>query len=127
MVLTLGPRPVWRQCAFVAIAAGLSVVAVRVGVYAGRWPTNPSAGVGLYSVFALASVVGAVAYGIVVTLFGYARLTPVSLAVIALACAAATACAVFILGHAHFLGPWCLAVLWWYAFSGGLWYFDRAG
>jgi hypothetical protein len=127
MVLSLrAPVPAWRQCAFVVIAAGLAVVAVRVGVYAGRWLIIPGTAAGLYGSFALASVMGALAYGIVATLSGYARLTPTSLAAIALACAAATAGAVFILVHAHFLGPWWLAVLWWYAFSGGLWYFDRA-
>jgi hypothetical protein len=25
----------------------------------------------------------------------------------------------------HVLGPWWLAVLWWHAFSGALWYCDR--
>jgi hypothetical protein len=117
-------EPIWRKCLFVAIATVLCVMTVRIGVYAGRWLAISTAGVGLYLLFGLTSMIGAAAYGILVSLFGFAQLTPRSLTAIAAGCLFATAIAVFSLVRAHFLGPWWLAVLWWYAFSAGLWFFD---
>jgi hypothetical protein len=118
------PQPLWRKCLFVAVAAVLCVMTARVGAYAGRWLATSPGGAGLYVLFGLASIIGAVAYAILVALFGFAQLTPRSLAAIAAACLAAAVIALLSLVRAHFLGPWWLAVLWWYAFSAALWYFD---
>jgi hypothetical protein len=117
-------EPFWRKCVFVAVAAVLCVLTVRIGVYAGRWLAISTAGAGLYLLFGLTSVIGAAAYGILVAAFGFAQLTARSLAAIAAGCLFATTIAVFSLLRAHFLGPWWLAVLWWYAFSAGLCCFD---
>jgi hypothetical protein len=42
-------------------------------------------------------------------------------------CVLATSLAFFARTHAELLGGWWLAAAWWFAFSGGLWYFDTRG
>jgi MFS-type transporter involved in bile tolerance (Atg22 family) len=76
-------------------------------------------------VLGLSAVIGALAYGILIRLFGFVELTIGSLALIAAACMLAAFVAFFTLAHSHSLGRWWLAVLWWFAFSGGLWFCDR--
>jgi len=118
------PEPVWRKCLFVVTAAVLCLMTVRIGVYTGRRFAIATAGAGLYSLFGLTSIIGAAAYGLLVALFGFATLTLRSLTAICAGCLLATMIALFFLLRAHFLGPWWLAVPWWYAFSAGLWFFD---
>jgi hypothetical protein len=48
----------------------------------------------------------------------------VSLALISVGCLMATLAAAFTAARIQGLGLWWLAVLWWIAFSAGLWYFD---
>jgi hypothetical protein len=126
LVLSLGGRrSAWRQCLFIVVAAALCVLTLHVGIWImhllGRLPGN----VGLYTALGVAAWTGAVTYGISVRLWGIRRLKPRSLALIGLACAVATYAAFLSLAHLHSLGRWWLAVLWWFAFSGGLWYYDR--
>src|SRR6202044_1819989 len=126
LVLSLGTRRLaWRQCLFIVLAAGLCVMTLHVGIWImhclGRLPGN----VGLYTALGAAAWTGAVTYGIAARLWGLRRLKPRSPAVIGLGCAAATYAAFLTLGHFHSLGRWWLPVLWWFAFSGGLWYHDR--
>jgi hypothetical protein len=126
LVLSLGARrPGWRQCLFIVLAAGLSVMTLHVGIWImhrlGGLPGN----IGLYTALGVAAWVGAVAYGISIRLCGIHRLKLRALAVIGLGCALATYAAFLTLGHFHSLGRWWLAVLWWFALSSGLWYHDR--
>ena len=72
-----------------------------------------------------AALMGAVSYGVLIRIFRMYELNAGSIALIAVGCMLATYVAAFTLAHSHFLGRWWLAVLWWYAFSGGLWYRDR--
>jgi hypothetical protein len=81
--------------------------------------------VGLYTVMGFSALTGAVSYGILIRIFRMYELNAISIAVIAVGCTLATYIAAYTLAHSHSLGRWWLAVLWWYAFSGGLWHYDR--
>jgi hypothetical protein len=126
LILTLRARhAAWRSCLFILSAAALSVMTLRVGMFAGRLSGTLSANLAIYAVLGFSAVTGAVAYGILIRLFGIYELTLRLLAVIALACLLATFVAFFTLTLSHSLGRWWLAVCWWYGFSAGLWYCDR--
>jgi hypothetical protein len=119
------PQPIGRSCLFVVIAAGLCVITLRVGMGGrqvfGTLPGN----LGPYTALGVATFIGALTYGILIRLGGIFPMTPVSLGAISLSCMAASFLALFTAGPLHFPGPWWLAVLWWHAYSGGLWFFDR--
>ncbi len=119
------PTPFWRKGLFVAMAAGLCVLTYRAGI-AGRSLTEAFAGSsGWYWPLGFSAVAGAVAYGISMRrVLGIHTLTARSLAAIAVGCLLATFLAAFSAVKIPGLGVWWLAVLWWFAFSGGLWYFD---
>jgi hypothetical protein len=126
LVLSLGTRRSgWGQCLFIVLAAALCVMTLHLGIWImhglGWLPGN----IGLYTALGVAAWVGAVVYGISVRLWGIRPLKPRSLAVIGVGCAVATYAAYLSLAHVHSLGRWWLTVLWWFAFSGGLWYHDR--
>jgi hypothetical protein len=117
-------QPLWRLCLFVVLAAGLSVLALRIGLVAGHLSGEFAGNIALYAVLGFAAAIGALTYGILIRLFGYLELTGGVLILIAAGCVLAALLALLSLQHAHFLGRWWLAVLWWYAFSGGLWFCD---
>jgi hypothetical protein len=126
LVITVrAQHPLWRKCLFIAIAAILSVLTLRVGIFAGQWSGTLAGNPVLYAVPAMCAVIGAVSYGILMRLLGVYELTQNSLAILSIGCALAAYVAFVTLAHAHFLGRWWLAVLWWYACSGGLLYCDR--
>jgi hypothetical protein len=60
-----------------------------------------------------------------IRLYGIFPMTVLSLSAISLGCVLATFLALFSAGPLHFPGPWWLTVLWWHAYSGGLWYVDQ--
>ncbi len=119
--------PRWRKALFVAMAAGLCVLTYRAGI-AGRALTASFTGnSGWYWPLGFSAVAGAVAYGISIRrVLGVQALTTGAIAMIAVGCLLATFLAAFTAGKIRGLGLglWWLAVLWWFAFSGGLWYFD---
>jgi hypothetical protein len=115
----------WRRCLFVAIAAALSVMALRIGLLGGHLAGTLPGNAVLYVVLGFSAVIGALAYGVLIRLFGLVELTVGGLALIAVGCMMAAFVALFTLAHSHSLGRWWLAVLWWYAFSSGLWFCDR--
>jgi hypothetical protein len=118
-------HPIWRKCLFIAAAAALSAATFRCGIIAGQLLGASRGNAALYAVPGLSAATGAAAYGVLIHLSGIYGLTARSLAVICVTCMLATCAAFFTLTRFHSLGRWWLAVLWWYAFSGGLWYFDK--
>jgi hypothetical protein len=126
LVLALRARhPMGQRCLFIAIAAGLSVLTLNVGVFGMHLTGTLPGNVGLYTVIGFTALMGAVSYGVLIRIFRMYGLNSGSIGVIAVGCALATYVAAYMLAHSHLLGRWWLAVLWWYAFSGGLWYRDR--
>lgn len=124
--LTLRARqPIWQKCLFVAIAAGLSVITLRVGIVGGHLSETLPGNSGLNAALGISAVIGALIYAILVRLFWIPAITPSSLALISFSCLLATLVALFTGSYLHVLGPWWLAVLWWHAFSGALWYCDQ--
>ena len=125
LVLTLRARQsLWRKCLFVAIAAGLCLITLRVGLFGRRLSATLPGNPGLYAALGFSAVTGALIYAISIRLLAISALTLRSLAVISVGCMLATFVALLTGSHFHYLGPWWLAVLWWHAFSGGLWYVD---
>jgi hypothetical protein len=126
LVLALRARhPIGQKCLFIAVAAGLSALTLYVGIVGMHLTATLPGNVGLYTVMAFSALTGAVSYGVLILIFRMFDLNAVSIAVIAVGCTLATYVAAYTLAHSHFLGRWWLAVLWWYAFSAGLWYYDR--
>ena len=116
-------QAIWRDSLFIVIAAALCVMTFRLGVIERR-ATLPG-NIGLYSVLGLSAVIGAVSYGALIRLTGMCALTIREIAAIAVGCMFAAFAGLLTLSHFHFLGSWWLAALWWFTFSGGLWYFDH--
>jgi hypothetical protein len=126
LVLSLGTRRSrWGRCLFIVLAAALCVMTLHLGTWIMHWLGRLPGNIGLYTALGVAAWTGAVTYGISIQLLGIRRPKPGSLAVIGLGCALATYAAFLTLAHVHFLGRWLLPVFWWFAFSGGLWLYDR--
>jgi hypothetical protein len=81
--------------------------------------------VAFYSLLGLCSIIGAASYAILIRLSDLYVLTIVEIAAIAAGCMLAAFASLLTASHFHALGAWWFAVLWWFTFSGGLWYFDR--
>ena len=126
LIMSLSVRQsVWRVSLFIALAAGLGAVIVRIGLTGIQMSEPIPAYLAPYIVVGVSAMTGAGGYAFLIRLFGIHGLSSREIAVVSIACMFATHLAIFTLKHTHFLGPWWLAVLWWYAFSGSLWYFDR--
>jgi hypothetical protein len=119
------PPPLGRSVPFIVTGAVLSAMMFHLGVLGTHLSARMPAGIGPYIVLGFASVAGSLCYGISIRLFRLYGLTATALSVIALGCALACCVALFTLPLFPFLGPWWLAIVWWYAFSGGLWLIDR--
>jgi hypothetical protein len=118
-------HPIWRKCLFIAAAAVLSAMTLHFGIIAGQLLGTSRGNAALYAVLGLSGALGAAAYGVLIHLSGIYQLTSRPLAVICVNCLLATCAAIFTLTRFHSPGRWWLAVMWWCAFSGGLWYFDK--
>ena len=119
------PRPLWKVCLFVAVASALTVAAVRAGIFGRQFLTALPRCVGLYAALGISSALGAAAYGISIRRFGFYPMTAASIAVTSMGCMLASCAALSVVARWHLVGPWCLAVSWWYAYSAGLWCWDR--
>jgi hypothetical protein len=117
-------RPLLQLCIFIAMAAALSVMTLRIGLIGMQVSGTLLPNVRLY-VLGLSAMSGAVTYGILIRVFRIQELSLPEIVVISIGCMFATYVAIFAVKHFQSLDTWPLAVLWWYAFSGSLWYFDR--
>jgi len=126
LVLSLNAHPsVGRSCLFVGTAAALSAMTFHVGMLGTHLLTGLVQNAGPYAPLGVAAITGAVTYGISIRVFGLYKLSAGALAAISFGCLSASLLALCMLSRFHVLGPWWLAVFWWYAFSGGLWFCDR--
>ena len=124
LVLTLrSPESLARKSAFIAIAAVLSVLTLYVGIIGlvlfAVLPGNER----LYVVLGVCSLSGAITYGSLIRLFWMRNLSPRLILAMSALCVLTTSLAFFARTYSEFLGSWWLAAAWWFALSGGLWYF----
>ena len=125
LVLALRARQTfWRSCLFVVLAAALSVVTLHVALRG--WQIVEAPGIGArYSLLAFSAATGAMTYGILIRWCGLYVFNLAALAAVSVGCVCAAFVALFTASHSHYLGPWWIAALWWYGFSGGLWSIGR--
>jgi hypothetical protein len=118
------PQKNLRKFAFVAVATALSVFTMYVGIIGlvlfAVVPGNER----LYMVLGLCSLSGAITYGSLVRIFWIRKFSPRLILGVALLCLLATSLAFFAKAYFAALGGWWLTAVWWFAFSGGLWFFD---
>lgn len=126
LALALRARhPFWRMCIFIVLAATLSVVTLHVA-FLGNQLLDAAAGkFSRYPVLGLSAAAGALAYGILIRWCGLCALNLRKLAAVSGGCLCAACVALVTASHSRYLGSWWIAALWWWAFSCGLWYFDR--
>jgi hypothetical protein len=125
LVLALrAPQSLARKSVFVAIAAVLSVLTLYVGIIGlvlfAVLPGNER----LYVVLGVCSLSGAITYGSLIRLFWMRKFSSRLILALSIVCLLATSLAFLARTYADSLGGWWLAAAWWFAFSGGLWFFD---
>jgi hypothetical protein len=113
-----------RKCAFVALAAALSVFTMYIGILSLELLAILPAGMRLYMTLGLCAAAGAVSYGSLIRIFWLQNFSSRSILAIALGCVLGALLAFFARGYLPFLAGSWLAAAWWFAFSAGLWYFD---
>jgi hypothetical protein len=118
------PKSIGRCCLFIAVAAALSATTFQAGLLGQPWIGALVPGIGLYATACISSMLGAAAYGIALRSFGVFPLNSGALVGISAGCAVATCAALFSIARFHFGQSW-LAILWWFAYSGGLWCCER--
>jgi hypothetical protein len=118
------PRNYLPKLAFIAIAAALSVFTMYVGIVGlvlfAAVPGNER----LYMVLGLCSLTGAITYGSLIRIFWIRKFSPRLILGLAFLCLLATSLGFFARAYSEALGGWWLTAAWWFAFSGGLWFFD---
>jgi hypothetical protein len=123
LALTLSLRrhhAIWRKSLFIVLAAALSVMTLRVGLWGVQFFALPAGHLGFFGVIGICAAIGAAAYGVLIRQSGFYALPLAALAMISAGCMLATYAAEFTLGYFHSLGRWWLTQPWWYAFSGGI-------
>jgi hypothetical protein len=123
--ITLRSREsILRKLMFIAVAAALSVFTMYVGIIGLVLLAVVPGNERLYMVLGLCSLTGAITYGSLMKIFWIRKLSPRRILAIACLCLPATSLAFFVKAHFQALGGWWLTAVWWFAFSGGLWFFD---
>jgi hypothetical protein len=125
IVLTLrAPESLSRKSIFVAIAAALSVLTLYVGIIGLVLFAVLPGTERLYVVLGVCSLSGAITYGSAVRMFWMRKLSSRLILGMSALCVLVTSLGFFARTYNASLGNWWLAAVWWFAFSGGLWYFD---
>jgi len=119
------PPSLGRTSLLIVTAAILSAMMFHLGLLGTHLSARMPGGTGPYVTLGFASAIGALAYGIALRIFTLYRLTAAELFMISLGCVSASCLALMMLTRFPSLGPWWLAMLWWYSFSGGLWFCDQ--
>ncbi len=117
-------RELWRRLLFVLAAAVISASATHAGIEFFRLAPRSDAVTALFAI-ALSSIVGALAYGLLLRSVLEFTLPLHALVWVPVVCALAALTA-FRVGGFTLMGVW-MAAAWWLAFSGSLWYLDRDG
>jgi hypothetical protein len=113
-------RALWRKGLFIVLAASLSVMTLRVGIWGVQFFEQPPGHLGFFGVIGISAAIGAAVYGVLIRQSRFYALPWAALAAISAACMLATCAAAFTAGHFHSLGRWWLTQPWWYTFSGGI-------
>jgi hypothetical protein len=125
LALTLrSPCSKLRKFMFIAIAASLSIFTLYVGILGLVLFAGARGNERLHLVLGLCSLSGAITYASLIRIYWIRRLSSRRILAISFLCLLATSLAFFAKIRADFLGGWWLAAAWWFAFSGGLWFFD---
>ena len=125
LVFTLrAPESLPRKAAFIGIAIGLSVLTLYIGIISLVLFAVLPGTERLYVVLGVCALSGGITYGSVIRLCWMRNLSSRFILAMSALCVPATSLAFFARTHAEWLGSWWLAAAWWFAFSGGLWYFD---
>jgi hypothetical protein len=125
LVLTLRtPQSLARKSLFIAIAIALSVLTLYIGIIClvlfAVLPGNER----LYIVLGVCSLSGAITYGSLIRIFWVRSFSSRVVLVMSVLCMLATSLAFFARTYSDYFGGWWLAAVWWFALSGGLWFFD---
>jgi hypothetical protein len=118
------PVALLRKCSFVALAAVLAALTLYIGILSLGLLAVLPANARLYLTLGICSVAGAITYGSLIRLYWMRSLSSRFILAIGAGCALATIAAFFARRYLPFLAGWWLAAAWWFAYSGGLWYFD---
>jgi hypothetical protein len=117
------PQNNLRKLLFIAIASALSVFTMYVGIVGLVLLAVVPGNERLYLVLGLCSLSGAITYGSLIRMFWIPKFSPRRILGMSFLCVLATSLAFFARFYSG-LGGWWLAAVWWFAFSGGLWFFD---
>ncbi|HWJ36945.1 MAG TPA: hypothetical protein VNR70_16890 [Steroidobacteraceae bacterium] len=114
----------WRKLLFVAIGSSLSMLSVTVSFYASQFMGRLPGRAGSTLLLMSSTGLGAASYAILVRYYFEADLARYALLAITLGCVVATLVVLWSGVYLRGGGLW-FAAFWWFAFSTGLWYFDR--
>jgi hypothetical protein len=124
VVALRAPSALLRGCSFVALAAVLSVLTMYIGILSLALFAILPANARLYMALGVCSAAGGMTYGSLIRLYWLQKFSSRFILAIAAGCVLGTLFAFFARHYFPFLAGWWLAAAWWFAFSGGLWYFD---
>ena len=111
------PTTTLRRLLFVALAAGLSIMSLYVGIIALVALSILPDSQRLPAVVVIASMCGAVTYGSLVRIFWVRGIRPRVILGLAAVCSGATLIGYIVKLRFDWSGTWWLAAIWWLAFS----------